>query len=126
MAKKKKPVKPKKITKKKIASMARTQKRKAWKDVAEQVKLRDGNVCVICKQPHDKLNVHHLLPREIKTYWLEPMNLISLCPRHHKFSFVESFHRNPLWACLWLQKNRPEQWEWVLKVLTSDPPVTGT
>lgn len=105
----------KKITKKKTASLARSAKRKIWKQTADAVRKRDGNVCVVCGQPHPRLNVHHLIPREVKEYWLEINNLISLCPRHHKFSFTESFHKAPFWAYLWMEKNRPEQLKWVLE-----------
>ena len=94
--------------------MARTEKRKAWKLVSDSVRKRDGNVCSVCGLPHSHLNVHHLIPREVKEYWLEPMNLISLCPRHHKFSITESFHKSPFWAVQWMQNNRPEQLEWVM------------
>jgi 5-methylcytosine-specific restriction endonuclease McrA len=123
MKKAKKIKKPKKITKAKLRSMARTAKRKEWKSVADQVRQRDGNVCCVCGQPHDKLNVHHLIPREIKEHWLEPMNLISLCPRHHKYSYTESFHKAPWWSFKWMQVNRPEQAKWVLDHINPVPQV---
>lgn len=106
---------PKKITKKKQCSMARTAKNKQWKAVADSVRARDGNVCCVCGQPHSHLNVHHLIPREVKEYWLEPMNLISVCPKHHKFSFTESFHKAPFWSFHWMQLHRPEQLQWVME-----------
>jgi len=112
---KKKIEKVKKITKAKLAKMARTKKRKDWKTIADSVRNRDGNVCCVCGQPHKSLNVHHLIPRETKEYWLEPMNLLSLCPRHHKFSFTESFHKCPFWSFRWMQINRPDQLAWVMK-----------
>ena len=107
-------IKKKKLTKKKLAKMARTAKRKSWKAVADSIRERDGHVCVVCGEAHSHLNVHHIIPREIKEFWLEPMNLISLCPRHHKFSFTESFHRNPVWAIKWLSVKRPDQHDWVM------------
>ena len=103
----------KKITKAKLLSMARTAKRNIWKETADKIRTRDNHVCIVCGQPHPKLNVHHLSPREIKEYWLEPNNLVSLCPKCHKFSYERSFHRNPAWAFVWLMENRPEQWRWV-------------
>ncbi len=111
----KQPKKPKKITKAKLAKKARTEKRKAWKQVADSVRERDGNVCCVCKKPHSHLNVHHLIPREVKEYWLDPMNLISLCPRHHKFSYLESFHKSPFWSFQWMKNNRPDQLQWIMK-----------
>jgi len=115
----KKPIKKavKKITKKKQRSMGRTEKRKQWKTVADAVRERDGNVCCVCGQPHVKLNVHHLIPREVKEYWLEPMNLISVCPRHHKYSYTESFHKAPFWGVIYLQYYRPEQYKWVIDTI---------
>ena len=107
--------KEKKVTKAQLAKKARTEKRKQWKTTADAVRARDGNVCAVCGEPHSHLNVHHLIPREVKEHWLEPMNLLSLCPRHHKFSFTESFHRAPFWSFAWMQINRPEQLQWVLE-----------
>jgi len=116
----KKEVPPKKVTKAKLAKMARTAKRKSWKEVADLVRKRDNNVCCVCGQPHSHLNVHHLIPREVKKYWLEPMNLISLCPRHHKFSYTESFHKAPFWSFKWMQENKPEQFKWVMNAISED------
>jgi 5-methylcytosine-specific restriction endonuclease McrA len=96
---------------------ARIDKNKLWKSTARAIRERDGNACVVCGQPHTRLNVHHLIPREIEKYWLEPLNLISLCPLHHKFSRTESFHRNPWWSFYWLQNNRPPQFEFIRKIM---------
>ncbi len=110
--------KEKKLTKKKLASMARTAKRKQWEEVARQVKERDGNVCVICKQPHKMLNVHHLIIRQVKEFMFDVNNLISLCPKHHKFSFTESFHRSPFWSVKWMIEHRKWQFDWVMSKIS--------
>ena len=109
----KKPIK--KLTKKQIVKQERIAKKKAWTLIAKEIRQRDGNVCVICGQSCPRLNVHHLIPREVKEYWLEPMNLISLCPRHHKFSITESFHKSPFWSFKWMQAHRLEQLNWIME-----------
>lgn len=108
---------------------ARAAPRKALKQWS-QIVLAAGK-CAVCGIPsHPKmkngepvknkrgkpiwvyLNAHHLLPRErypeLRT---EIMNGICLCPIHHKHGKY-SFHRNPIWAVIWLRKNRREQYDW--------------
>lgn len=59
-----------------------------------------------------KLDAHHLLPKErYPEFAHTDINGICLCPAHHKYDRY-SFHRNPVWAVLWLRQNRPEQFNW--------------
>lgn len=80
---------------------------------AKKVKQRDQE-CVICgKQEH--LNAHHIIPREIKEFKHDMKNGITLCPRHHRFSFELSAHQNPLAFFMWLEQNRPMQLNYLRK-----------
>lgn len=82
-----------------------TKEDKAW---ALQVKERDNFECVICKTT-ERLNSHHILPRELHATKLDISNGITLCCKHHLFSREISAHNNPLAFILWLSKHRPEQ-----------------
>ena len=115
----KKPVKPKpvkKITKKKLASMARTAKRKALSAWSHAVRDRDGNACIICGST--KYNqAHHLLSKEYyKDLQFEIMNGVCVCASCHKYSGL-SFHKNGFFGVSWMAKNRPDQYKWVMEHL---------
>lgn len=112
---KKKIVKPvKKITKKKLLSLARSQKRKALADWSKAVRNRDDNKCVVCGHT-EHLNAHHILPKETyKELMLEVMDGITLCSSHHKFGKF-SAHKNGIWFSHWLKINRPEQYAWAIE-----------
>ena len=77
---------------------------KAW---ALNVKKRDGFECAICKS-NERLNSHHILPRELHDTKLDLRNGITLCCKHHMFSREISAHNNPLAFFIWMEKNRPE------------------
>lgn len=79
------------------------------KQFAIAVKNRDENKCVICGNS-DKVNCHHIIPRENREFRHDLNNGISLCFLHHKFSLEISPHKNALAFFLWLEKNRPEQY----------------
>ena len=91
--------------------MKLTKEDKNW---AKQVKERDNNACVICKNK-DRLNAHHLFPREIQELRHDIDNGISLCPSHHRFSRDISAHQNPLAFIIWLNKYRKEQLKRLIK-----------
>ena len=82
---------------------------KAW---ANAVKDRDGRKCVICGDT-ERLNAHHIIVRENHETKLDVMNGLSLCPTHHFFNRQISAHNNPFGLVLWLQINRPEQYEYL-------------
>lgn len=84
------------------------------KEWADKVKERDGHKCVYCgdkKMP----NAAHIIPREIKYLKYDIDNGITLCPKHHKFSFEFSAHLNPFRFNDWFLTNRPLQFERLLK-----------
>ena len=112
MAKKEK--KEKKLTKRKLQSMARTAKRKALQAWSVSVRQRDGNKCLVCGNV-EYIQAHHVIPKErFPEYMFEIMNGVSLCPSCHKYGSF-SFHRHPCWSVLWLQENRPDQYAWVVE-----------
>ena len=84
-----------------------TDEDKIW---AKCIKNRDGWKCVICGSDI-KPNAHHLIPREIKETKLDLLNGLTLCPKHHFFCRKISAHNNPLGLFFWLEKNRPEQFQ---------------
>lgn len=82
------------------------------KEWANKVKDRDQRICVICGNP-ERLNAHHIIPREQHETKFDVMNGLSLCPKHHFFCRQISAHNNPLGLFMWLEKNRPEQLSYV-------------
>lgn len=92
---------------------------KAW---ANAVKDRDERRCVICGDT-ERLNAHHIIVRENHETKLDVMNGLSLCPTHHFFNRKISAHNNPIGLILWLQKNRPDQFQYVkskMEILLND------
>jgi hypothetical protein len=85
-----------------------TSEDKAW---ATAVKQRDDFKCVICGNP-ERLNAHHIIVRENHETKYDVMNGLSLCPKHHFFCRQVSAHNNPIGLFIWLEKNRPEQFNY--------------
>jgi hypothetical protein len=81
-----------------------TKEDRAW---AKLIKDKFNNKCIICGSS-EKLNAHHLIPREIKKFKYDLDNGVALCPKHHRFSFELSAHQNPIAFIMWLEKNHPE------------------
>ena len=86
-----------------------TKEDKVW---ADAVKDRDGRKCVICGDA-ERLNAHHIIPREQHATKYDLLNGLSLCPKHHFFCRQISAHNNPLGLILWLQEHRAEQFAYV-------------
>ena len=78
--------------------------------------IRKDGVCEVCGATKN-LDSHHLLQKE---YWPEhKLNLnngIALCKRCHKFGKF-AFHKNSIWSSDWLEKNRPEKYDWAWEVM---------
>ena len=68
--------------------------------------------CAVCGSER-LVNCHHLLPREMAEYRHQPINGITLCPLHHKYSRLLSAHKNSLAFAVWLKDNHPSRWQWV-------------
>ena len=103
--------KDKKLTKKQLQKLERLKIKKALREWSIAVRNRDNNKCVICKT--DKfLHAHHILPKEAKIFHflrLDINNGISLCARHHKYSYEISPHKNPFLFMFWLINNKTKQ-----------------
>jgi len=89
------------------------------RDWALKVKERDNFQCVICHSK-DRLNSHHILPRELHDTKLSLSNGITLCCKHHLFSREISAHNNPLAFIKWLGINRPEQLDYLMEKVKHD------
>jgi|SRR3990167_3365042 len=86
-------------------------KHKKLKEWSKLVRQRDNNKCVIC-QTTKYIHTHHLFPKEAKMYHylrFDIDNGITLCARHHKYSYQISPHKNPMIFVGWLIHNRNEQ-----------------
>lgn len=76
-------------------------------------RVREVGCCAVCGSTKN-LNAHHLLPKErYPEFKFKRINGLALCPNHHKFGRY-SAHRNPIWFALWLEFERPKQYQWVL------------
>ncbi|MEK6879863.1 MAG: HNH endonuclease [Nanoarchaeota archaeon] len=107
---------PRKITKKYLKKIEKRDSKKKFKEWSMKVRERDEYKCVICKT--DKfIHAHHIIPKEIKEFRFNINNGVSLCAKHHKYSFQISAHKNPVMFIFWLQNNRGEQWELLNKML---------
>lgn len=101
-------LKQKKVTKSSIKRLEKKELKKKDKEWALNVKKRFNNSCIFCGS-HEKINAHHIIPREIKKFRHEIDNGIALCPKHHRFSFEFSAHQNPFAFMLWFSNNHLEQ-----------------
>lgn len=105
----------KKLTKKQIDKITRSQERKAWKIVRGKVLERDGHRCLVCGTDY-KLNVHHLLEKEFLIFRYlkyDIRNLVSLCPNCHKYGPF-SIHRNPLYVLELVRKRYINNYKFLL------------
>ena len=111
--------KPKKITKAKLKSLARTAKRKALSEWSKAVRNRDGNKCAVCGKT-EHLNAHHILNKtKFPQYRLELICGIALCPSCHQFGKFAA-ETNVIFFANFLIKNRPEQWNWAIKMIQNE------
>ena len=88
--------------------------REALKEWRKQVLKRDKGICQICKSKPSKPHVHHIIPRQVKELRYDIKNGIALCFNHHKVG-IFSPHLNALWFNLWLRKNKPIQYNYLMK-----------
>lgn len=114
----------KRIKKKKLKKISTIQHRlfRMWSEI---IRSRTNYHCELCgikkgeinkNGKKEKIDAHHLLVKEIKNCPLkfEILNGVSVCVFCHKFG-IPSFHRDPIRTITWLQKERPERYEYVLK-----------
>lgn len=93
-----------------------------WKEYAL---TRDNYKCCICGKDKDncRLNVHHIISRQITKYKTDNNNSITLCANHHLFSKELSAHKQSIAFFNWLEHNRPLQFMWAItaiKTINSD------
>ena len=84
----------KEMTKKEMKRLEKKERNKLDKKWREMIKIEFGNKCIVCGST-ERLNCHHILPREDKRFRHEPLNGILLCAKHHKWSIEMSPHKNP-------------------------------
>ena len=100
----------KKQTKKEIKKMLKKEDNKLIKQWRRYVLERDSYHCVICGRK-DKINIHHIIPREIKEFKYDVDNGICLCPNHHRFSKEISPHKNSLIFYCFFIKHKEDQYK---------------
>ena len=127
MSKSIKPKKPKKVNKKR---QARINKRKSLVEWSNLVKERDGYTCQVCGIKKGELtkngkvvvfNSHHILAKEgAYTHMMFDVdNGICLCQNCHRFSRVNSPHRQEFVFFVWLMINRTEQFKKLMSCINS-------
>lgn len=89
-----------------------------WILVANWIKKRDGYTCWRCKKTYDNnsaIHCSHIMPKgEYPKYELKSWNLKTLCMHCH----LQWWHKNPVEAYLWLEKEYPEKLAYALKMVT--------
>lgn len=105
----------------KTKKQIKKENRKKDKEWAQAVKLRDNNKCIICSDTV-RLNAHHIIPREDKSFRWEIDNGLTLCPRHHRFSFSFSAHQSSFifYKSILETKDKKEQLERLWKKYTEE------
>ena len=103
----------KKVTKVKRIRILKKKLLVVWAKIA---KIQQGNKCQICGST-EYLNAHHLIPKEKKDSALryDLQNAIVLCPRHHKYSYDLSPHKNPITFFALFTATYPNQHEYLLE-----------
>ena len=89
-----------------------------WRNKADaewSISVRHSAVCIVCGRT-DKLQAHHLISR-----WVLPLrhnlnNGVAMCPTCHKWDRKISGHQGPMGLAWLLQRQRPEQWAWLMGV----------
>jgi len=114
----------KKIVKKKKSKLQKRKdncKSKLWLRKADIlwsncIHLKHEHTCAVgngdCK---GNLEAHHLITRNHRNTRHEITNGILLCSLHHLYSTELSPHGGPVGFGIWMEENRPEQWDWVIK-----------
>ena len=90
-----------------------------WHSVVQELFIRDKNCCVFCGKEVASTKHYqpmHILPWEVAELRYDTKNLLLGCFYCHKVSKL-SMHMNPLYVSYWLQKNRPEQYNYLVKFI---------
>lgn len=105
--------KPNRLEKAKAKVTSRYWRNKA--DAAWSILVRQNATCAVCGRT-DKLQAHHLISRWVLQLRHNPLNGIVLCPIHHKWDRKISGHQGPMGLAWLLQKQKPEQWAWLMSI----------
>ena len=73
------------------------------------VRAKAGNRCEYCKATQF-LNAHHIISRNNHAVRWDLDNGVSLCVKHHLFSYEFSAHKNPVEFIEWIKEYRGEEW----------------
>ncbi len=96
------------MNKKKQEKKERNKKDKIWKEEVIKSYGMKEKKCVICGNKK-MVNIHHIIPKEIKEFRWDIENGVPLCPKCHKFGML-SAHKNPLWFMNWLNDVYPDRY----------------
>jgi len=109
------------LFKKKRKYKKKTSKQKEQKELdeiwAKKVKDRDNWTCQICNKKFDKVNAHHILPRQLKGLRWDVNNGITLCAYHHRLG-PWSAHQNAVWFFGWLNENKPQTLRYIINKIS--------
>ncbi len=94
--------------------------REALKEWRKQVLERDKGVCQICLNKPNKIQVHHIIPRQVKELRYDIKNGVCLCFNCHKVG-RKSAHNNALFFSNWLRKNKPIQYRYLMRFINDTP-----
>lgn len=100
------PTKKSKKSKKVKRSTLRRKADKLWSKI-----IRTAGKCEICGSDRN-LNAHHLISRQFNCHRYDLKNGICLCSKCHTFDRYMSAHKGYLLFVLWMQENKPKQYEW--------------
>lgn len=95
------------------------EEKEKFKEWREKVLQRDRYTCQICKKQSGNLNiyVHHILDKtHFKELKFDVFNGLTLCYQDHKVGKY-SPHMNALFFSFWLQKNKTEQYNYLINKL---------
>ena len=73
------------------------------------VRAKTGNKCEYCGITKF-LNAHHIISRSNHATRWDLDNGVSLCAKHHLFSYEFSAHKNPVEFIEWIKEYRGEEW----------------
>ena len=68
--------------------------------------------CAVCGS--DKVQAHHLTPRQFEATRYELLNGVALCYTHHQTDKNLAPHKNAAGWIAWLNHHHPERMEWYL------------
>lgn len=89
-------------------------RRRQLKEWAMEVKTRAGFACEFCGSTK-YVQAHHIISKTLEAFRYDADNGIACCARCHKFATGLSAHQNPILVFLWLQQNRKDSLNKLIK-----------